>query len=232
MEEDVEIEMIEMESSLNSTNSDMDSTRQISPREGILDVESGYRDTEEDSSKKIQSQQLLRQPSEVEPSRCLGLLSLIKGGLNCSYVGHFNYSSSSGEDRESKQLYLTMLQAFFVLVACFLFNDVFRFPVCDFLFKCGCTWMWRGGDHLCNIHNPDIEWAKKCPWCRIDGIIGAANDFILMLIMLIVYIIVWYKVPARTYYRWFWAILSYFISAMVVGFLFKVITNYPHFIFY
>ncbi|MEW5979409.1 MAG: hypothetical protein AB1898_26740 [Acidobacteriota bacterium] len=35
-------------------------------------------------------------------------------------------------------------------------------PLCDWLFDCGCTWLWSGaGDH-CNIHHPA---PPHCPWC-------------------------------------------------------------------
>lgn len=40
---------------------------------------------------------------------------------------------------------------------------VFHNPVCDALFRCGCTWNWDGGWAACNVHNAE---GPHCPWCE------------------------------------------------------------------
>lgn len=59
---------------------------------------------------------------------------------------------------------ISLLCAELILV-CFcivLWNWVFHNPMCDFMFKCGCTWNWDGGWDNCNIHDPS---APHCPYC-------------------------------------------------------------------
>ena len=41
-------------------------------------------------------------------------------------------------------------------------------PVCDLLFRCGCTWVWAGAAAHCNIHNP---LPPHCPVCT-DMFVG------------------------------------------------------------
>ena len=35
-------------------------------------------------------------------------------------------------------------------------------PVCNLLFKCGCSWLWTTAAAHCNIHNAA---PPHCPWC-------------------------------------------------------------------
>ena len=35
-------------------------------------------------------------------------------------------------------------------------------PVCDLLFKCGCSWLWTTAAAHCNVHNAA---PPHCPWC-------------------------------------------------------------------
>jgi hypothetical protein len=34
---------------------------------------------------------------------------------------------------------------------------------CNFVFGCGCTWLWAGAADHCNIHH---HGPRQCPWCR------------------------------------------------------------------
>ncbi len=43
-----------------------------------------------------------------------------------------------------------------------LFTSVFFINFCDWVFACGCTWLWAGADAHCNIHQPG---SRHCPWC-------------------------------------------------------------------
>jgi len=36
---------------------------------------------------------------------------------------------------------------------------------CDLIFKCGCTWNWAGGWDQCNVHDEDLPWSLRCPFC-------------------------------------------------------------------
>ena len=41
-------------------------------------------------------------------------------------------------------------------------------PVCNLLFKCGCSWLWTTAAAHCNVHNPA---PPHCPWCS-HGALG------------------------------------------------------------
>ena len=41
-------------------------------------------------------------------------------------------------------------------------------PVCNLLFKCGCSWLWTTASVHCNIHNAA---PPHCPWCS-HGALG------------------------------------------------------------
>lgn len=41
-------------------------------------------------------------------------------------------------------------------------NVLFHNPICDAMFRCGCTWNWAGGWNACNVHNPT---GPRCPFC-------------------------------------------------------------------
>jgi hypothetical protein len=35
-------------------------------------------------------------------------------------------------------------------------------PMCNLLFKCGCSWLWTTAAANCNVHNAS---PPHCPWC-------------------------------------------------------------------
>ena len=41
-------------------------------------------------------------------------------------------------------------------------------PVCNLVFKCGCSWLWTTAAAHCNIHNAA---PPHCPWCS-HGALG------------------------------------------------------------
>ena len=41
-------------------------------------------------------------------------------------------------------------------------------PVCNLVFKCGCSWLWTTAAAHCNIHNAA---PPHCPWCN-HGALG------------------------------------------------------------
>jgi hypothetical protein len=41
-------------------------------------------------------------------------------------------------------------------------GQIFTLKLCDFFFRCGCTWPWDGGVKRCNIFTPGVP---HCPWC-------------------------------------------------------------------
>src|SRR5215813_14134376 len=41
-------------------------------------------------------------------------------------------------------------------------------PVCNLIFKCGCSWLWTSAAAHCNVHN---LLPPHCPWCS-HGALG------------------------------------------------------------
>lgn len=54
-------------------------------------------------------------------------------------------------------------------------TGAFFINLCATIFQCGCTFLWAGADHSCNIHMAGV---KHCPWC--------AKDPTLALVMMVV----------------------------------------------
>lgn len=46
-----------------------------------------------------------------------------------------------------------------------IFTSVFFINFCNWVFACGCTWLWAGADAHCNVHQAG---GRHCPWCVHD----------------------------------------------------------------
>jgi hypothetical protein len=44
---------------------------------------------------------------------------------------------------------------------------VFTYPLCGWLFRCGCVSLWGGAADHCNVH---LAQAFHCPWCEHPGL--------------------------------------------------------------
>lgn len=65
-------------------------------------------------------------------------------------------------------------------------HDVF----CDFLFKCGCTWIFTHNWEYCNFHN---ESGPKCPWCMASPAIAWTTTYLVQVFMFASFIYLLYK---------------------------------------
>ena len=55
------------------------------------------------------------------------------------------------------------LKGFLLLAAVAIVSaSVLMPPVCNLLFKCGCSWLWTTAAAHCNVHNAA---PPHCPWC-------------------------------------------------------------------
>jgi len=109
-------------------------------------------------------------------------------------------------------------------------TGIFLLPYCDFLFKCGCTFFWTTGVSLCNIYQP---LTPHCPWCEARSPLLQTIPFLLVLLG--------QGVVIRSLdkkYDWPWAKLFlaslavFLILGAVHGLFFKLLDDYPHFLFY
>jgi hypothetical protein len=51
------------------------------------------------------------------------------------------------------------------------FTGVFFIIWCDWIYQCGCTFLWAGAAAQCNIH---IAGVAHCPWCTSETFGGVA----------------------------------------------------------
>jgi hypothetical protein len=88
--------------------------------------------------------------------------------------------SSSGAAAEADAagpgLAITALEALLILPFSGLWAWVWQLPICGLLFRCGCTFSWRGGVSNCNINNPS---GPKCPWCNAANTALASVSFLI-----------------------------------------------------
>jgi hypothetical protein len=100
-------------------------------------------------------------------------------------------------------------------------------PVCDLLFKCGCSWLWTTAAAHCNIHNSA---PPHCPWCS-HGALG----YYLPYAGFIVGQFLAGALVARFTNQLALAVLITVAAILPVGYLMGLVTlklvHYPHLIF-
>ncbi len=124
------------------------------------------------------------------------------------------------------------LMVYSVLVV---FAAVFLIPFCGWMYQCGCTFLWDGADRYCNIHHAD---APHCPWCvagekPLPGALLGLAIFVLPAAP-----IYWFN-KKHGFENWVLGVgkllvigfLSFLIAAIISGFIFKMIYDYPYFFF-
>ena len=100
-------------------------------------------------------------------------------------------------------------------------------PVCNLLFKCGCSWLWTTAAAHCNVHNPA---PPHCPWCS-----HGASGYYLPYVGFIVGQFVAGAFVFRFTGRLVLAVLMTVAAILPVGYLMGLVTlqlvHYPHLIF-
>eukprot|EP01129_Flabellula_baltica_P007727 TRINITY_DN3023_c0_g1_i1.p1 TRINITY_DN3023_c0_g1~~TRINITY_DN3023_c0_g1_i1.p1 ORF type:complete len:158 (+),score=10.71 TRINITY_DN3023_c0_g1_i1:2-475(+) len=135
-----------------------------------------------------------------------------------------------------KKTFLLIIHLILSFLFCLGFDYLFENVYCDFLFKCGCTWNWAGGWDQCNIFN---EEGPHCPFCNTTGDISSVLTWYYVLMYLTywsLWVLRWPRVfdkypVVAVLFRGVVACGSYFVWGLVVAYLFKVASGYPHFIF-
>jgi len=100
-------------------------------------------------------------------------------------------------------------------------------PVCNLLFKCGCSWLWTTAAAHCNVHNSA---PPHCPWCS-HGALGYYLPY--------AGFIVGQFVAGAFFFRFtghlVLALLITVAAILPVGYLMGLVTlrlvHYPHWIF-
>jgi hypothetical protein len=174
--------------------------------------------------------------------------------------------SGLNESKKDKQkkiiIWIIWLICEFVLVSgvVLVADYVFHNPLCNFMFKCGCTWNWAGGWDQCNIHSTDPDVAK-CPWCSAPSSVNWITQWGVVGTMIFTYYVVAYlpmiicylkrrkqekkdfvinepvgkkTSPALTALnvalRIVMPMVTFFVFGIFVGFMFYITSDYPTFI--
>lgn len=101
---------------------------------------------------------------------------------------------------------------------------VFTYPLCGFMFRCGCVSLWAGADH-CNIH---LAGAFHCPWCQHAGL--GALGFGLMIGGQALGFALFRRRGASVRASTLGAVAALPIAALLAGGLTFLLTDYPHFL--
>lgn len=72
-----------------------------------------------------------------------------------------------------------------LVAAVFVWYWVFHNPVCNWLFRCGCTWNWEGGWDACNYHDPSA--LHKCPFCMSKPPITWFTSYFIMALQVLLF---------------------------------------------
>ena len=123
------------------------------------------------------------------------------------------------------------LSKFIIVYAVLIFISViFVIPFCGLMYQCGCTFLWAGADRYCNIHHAD---APHCPWCVAGEKPLSAALLGLAIFVLPAAPMYWFNKKENASVLKFFAFgfLAFLIAAIISGYIFKVIYDYPYFFF-
>ena len=104
--------------------------------------------------------------------------------------------------------------------------SVLMTPVCNLLFKCGCSWLWTTAAAHCNIHRAT---PPHCPWCS-HGALGYYLPYVGFIVGQLVAGALVFRFTGRLVL----AVLITLAAILPVGYLMGVVTlklvHYPPFI--
>jgi hypothetical protein len=101
----------------------------------------------------------------------------------------------------------------------------FTYPLCGFLFRCGCLSLWDEAADHCNIH---MAGAFHCPWCEHVGL-GALGFAVMIAGQVLAFVLLRRRggsVRAST----LGAVAALPLAALLAGGLTFLLTDYPHFL--
>lgn len=103
--------------------------------------------------------------------------------------------------------------------------SVFTYPLCGFMFRCGCVSLWGDAADHCNIH---LSGAFHCPWCEHVGL-GALGFAVMIAGQALVFALVRRRggsLRASTLS----GVAALPLAALLAGGLTFLLTDYPHFL--
>ncbi len=123
------------------------------------------------------------------------------------------------------------LSRFIIVYAVLIFISViFLIPFCGWMYQCGCTFLWAGADRFCNIHHTE---EPHCPWCQAGEkpLSAAPLGFAIFVVPAIPMYLVNKKENVSLLKLFVVGFLLFVVAAIISGYIFKLIYDYPHFFF-
>lgn len=109
------------------------------------------------------------------------------------------------------------------------FSMVFMLPLCGWMFRCGCTFLWTEGYGYaqCNIHQAG---SPHCPWCVERSPLFMSLPFLLIVVgqgLVIGYFGKKHRLSLPVLVAL--GVLAFFLIGVATGYWFKILDGYPYF---
>jgi hypothetical protein len=139
----------------------------------------------------------------------------------------------------------TSLEAVTVGVYAYWWDWLMHDVYCDFMFKCGCTWIFAGGWDDCNVHNAS---GPKCPYCTASASVAWTTTYLIQVVMFVTFLVMLKRRNVSMGFTTCWTsaskphlqrfvrmiaapTLMYFLAGAFVGWLF-FLTNPHYYVFF
>ncbi|MCG8607325.1 hypothetical protein MJD09_20375 [bacterium] len=116
-----------------------------------------------------------------------------------------------------------------VLLTSIIFSGVMLLPLCDAIYKCGCTFPWSGAADYCNVRKAGVP---HCPWCERRHPVLMALPFLAIFAGQSFAIHLVRKRSGDSVLKMGAAgLVTFLVLSLLNGYLFKWIDGYPRFVF-
>src|SRR5262249_35407349 len=100
-------------------------------------------------------------------------------------------------------------------------------PVCNLIFKCGCSWLWTTAAAHCNIHNLA---PPHCPWCS-HGAWGYYLPYVGFMVGQFVAGVLMFRLTGQLALAVVTTVAAILPVAYLMGLVTVRLVDYPHLIF-
>ena len=142
--------------------------------------------------------------------------------------------TEDNEKQQATKMKVTACEVGVAVTYCYWFQYLVHDEWCNLMFKCGCGFVYTKSWWGCNYWNLDSN--VRCPWCTARATVSWTTDYLIFVLMAVSFLICLYHRRRiknyPTFVRWITPALTYFVAGTIVGLIFKLATNYPHFLFY
>lgn len=142
--------------------------------------------------------------------------------------------AEDSEEECTKMMKITGCEVAVAITYCYWFQYLIHDEWCNFMFKCGCGFVYTKSWWGCNYWDLDSD--VRCPWCVARANVSWTTDNLIFALMAVSFLTCLYYRRRIKYYptavRWIAPAAMYFVSGTFVGLIFKLASSYPHFLFY